>query len=365
LGAAPSAAVRKTSRKAPLFAGLLVVALGAGGHFGWHWWTIGQFEITMDDAYLNADKVIVAPRISGYIAQALVSDNQAVRRGDTLAVIDGREYRIALVSAQAEAEKAEAELLGAGAALAQQQAQVASVRADLDNAAAALTFAQQEFDRYQTLLRTGTGAVQRQQQAQADLRQRQAVRDKAQAALDAAQKQIDSLKAQQAGAKAALDAARAKVEQARLNLDDTKIVAPVDGVVGDRALRTGQYLTAGTNLLTVVPMGADIYLIANFKETQTAAMKVGQSVAFTLDAFGPHAFHGRVESFAPGTGAQFALLPPENATGNFTKIVQRVPVRIALDASDPLIGQLRPGLSAAATVDARTDAQQTREAALR
>lgn len=366
-GDKPSApdGARKRSNKRRLLAGLLVVALGAGGFFGWRWWTVGQYQISTDNAYLNADKVAVAPRIAGYVAQAFVGDNQTVHRGDTLALIDDREYRVALASAQADSEKAEADLAGVGAALGQQQAQVESVRADLDNAVAALTFSQEEFKRYQNLLQTGAGSVQRQQQAQADLRQRQAARDKAQATLEAAQKQIDSLKAQQAGARATLDAARARVDQAKLNLDYTKIVAPADGVVGDRSLRAGQYVTPGTNLLTIVPMGADIYLVANFKETQTAAMKVGQQVAFTLDAFGGHEFKGRVESFAPGTGAQFALLPPENATGNFTKIVQRIPVRIALDASDPLIDALRPGLSADATVNTKPEADQVKEAALR
>ncbi len=348
-----------------LLAALLVIALGAGGSFGWRWWTVGQYQITTDNAYLNADKVTVAPRIAGYVAQSFVGDNQAVHRGDMLALIDDREYRVALASAQADAEKTQADLDGVGAALAEQQAQVESVRADLDNAVAALTFAQEEFSRYQNLLQTGAGSVQRQQQAQAELRQRQAARDKAQAALDAARKQIESLKAKQAGARATLDAARARVEQARLNLDYTKIVAPIDGVVGDRALRAGQFVTPGANLLTIVPMGADIYLVANFKETQTAAMNVGQDVSFTLDAFGNHEFKGRVESFAPGTGAQFALLPPENATGNFTKIVQRIPVRIALDASDPLIDRIRPGLSAEATVNTKPESERIKEAELR
>jgi membrane fusion protein (multidrug efflux system) len=361
----PAAVAPKKPNRRRLLAGLLLVALGAGGVFGWRWWTVGQYQITTDNAYLNADKVTIAPRIAGYVAQALVADNQAVRRGDTLALIDDREYRVALASAQADADKAQADLLGVGAALAQQQAQVESARADLDNAEAALTFAQQEYNRYQNLLQTGAGSAQRQQQAQADLRQRQAGRDKAKATLDAAQQQIESLKAQQSGARATLDAARAKVDQAKLNLDYTKIVAPIDGVVGDRSLRMGQYVTPGTNLLTIVPMGADIYLVANFKETQTTAMKVGQDVAFTLDAFGNHEFRGRVESFSPGTGAQFALLPPENATGNFTKIVQRVPVRIALDASDPLIDKLRPGLSAEARVNTRPATDQVKEAALR
>jgi membrane fusion protein, multidrug efflux system len=351
-GPAQSAPAPKRNPRRFVLAALLLAVLVAGGGFGWRWWAIGRYEITTDNAYLNSDKVTIAPRIAGALAQVFVTDNQPVRRGDTLAQIDDREHRVLLASAEAEAEKASAELLSVGANLAQQRAQVESARADLANADAALTFSQQEFGRYQNLRQAGSGSIQREQQADSDLRQRRAARDKAQAALEAAQQQVENLKAQEAGARAAIDVARARVEQAKLNLEYTKIVAPVDGVVGDRSLRPGQYLTAGTNLLTIVPMGSSIYLVANFKETQTGAISVGNRVSFTLDAFGDHVFAGRVESFSPGTGAQFALLPTENATGNFTKIVQRVPVRIALDPSDPLIGQLRPGLSAEATVHA-------------
>ncbi|MCO6416539.1 HlyD family secretion protein [Siccirubricoccus sp. KC 17139] len=223
-------------------------------------------------------------------------------------------------------------------------------RADLSNAEAALAFAVQEAQRYRDLLRTGAGTIQRSQQSTSDLQQRQAAVEKARASLIAAERQISSLEAQRASAVASLAGAEAKVDQARLNIEYTTIRAPIDGVVGDRSLRRGQYVLAGTNLLTLVPMGRDIYLTANFKETQVGAMVAGQPVTFTVDAFGSHEFHGRVESFAPGTGAQFALLPPENATGNFTKVVQRVPVRIALDAGDPLLARLRPGLSVEATV---------------
>ena len=347
---AQSPSPRKGNRRRVVLATLFLTFVAAGGAYGWRWWAVGRYEITTDNAYLNSDKVTVAPRIAGILSQVFVADNQPVRRGDLLAQIDDREHRVLLASTEAEAEKASAELLSVGATLAQQRAQVKSARADLANAAAALTFSEQEFGRYQNLRQAGSGSVQREQQADSDLRQRRAARDKAQAALEAAQQQVENLKAQEAGARAAIDVARARVEQARLNLEYTKIVAPVDGVIGDRSLRPGQYLTAGTNLLTIVPMGASIYLVANFKETQTGAISIGHRVTFTLDAFGDHEFAGRVESFSPGTGAQFALLPAENATGNFTKIVQRVPVRIALDPSDPLIGQLRPGLSAEATV---------------
>ena len=365
-GPAQSRPPRKGKARRFVLAALLLAVLSAGAGFGWRWWAIGRYEITTDNAYLNSDKVTVAPRIAGYLSQVFVADNQPVRRGDMIAQIDDREHRVLLASAEAEAEKASAELLGVGANLAQQRAQVESARADLANADAGLTFSQQEFGRYQNLRQAGSGSVQREQQADADLRQRKAARDKAQAALEAAQQQVENLKAQEAGARAAIDIARARVEQAKLNLEYTKIVAPVDGVVGDRSLRPGQYLTAGTNLLTIVPMGSSIYLVANFKETQTEAISVGNKVSFTLDAFGDHVFAGRVESFSPGTGAQFALLPAENATGNFTKIVQRVPVRIALDPSDPLVGQLLPGLSAEATVHTKpTDEPSIKQAELR
>lgn len=344
----PPAAKRRKARV--ILSLLLLSALGGGVSYGWHWWTVGRFLETTEDAYLQADKVIVAPRIAGHVAEVLVGDNQPVRAGDVIARLDDREYRVMLKQAEAEVGKNRAQLLGTAAAIMQQQAQVESSRAEVENTDAALDFATKEYTRYQNLLQTGSGTVQRQQQADADLRQKRAAHDKSIASLEAARKQVDSLKALEGSARASLEAAQAKVEQAQLNLTYTTITAPVDGVVGDRSLRVGQFVSAGTGLLTVVPTGRDIYLVANFKETQTGQMVEGQRVTFTVDALGPHEFEGRVESFSPGTGAQFALLPPENATGNFTKVVQRVPVRITLDDKDLLLGRLRPGLSVEATV---------------
>ncbi|MGY2050591.1 HlyD family secretion protein [Methylobacterium sp. JK268] len=349
---APGAAPPPRRRRRLVLPLLVLLILASAGAYGWHWWTIGRFLETTDDAYLQADKVTVAPRVAGYVAEVLVGDNQAVKAGAVVARLDDREVRVALKQAEAEVEKNRAQLLGFAAAILQQQAQVASARADLVNAEAALTFSQQEYTRYQDLMKTGSGTVQRQQQADADLRQRRAARDKSAASLDAAQKQVESFRALETSARASLEGAQAKVEQARLTLSYATITAPIAGVVGDRSLRVGQFVSAGTGLLTLVPMGRDIYLVANFKETQVGAMAEGQRVSFTVDAFGDHVFAGRVESFAPGTGSQFALLPPENATGNFTKIVQRVPVRVALD-DDPLLARLRPGLSVEATVHTR------------
>ncbi len=335
---------------------LVVLALGAGAlglHAGWQWWTIGRYQEMTDDAFLQADKVTVAPKVGGFVADVLVTDNQPVRAGDVLARIDDRDYQVVLLQDQADLDKARASLQGIGSALVQQQARIVEARADVANATAALAFATQEHKRYTDLVTSGAGTMQRSQQAVSDLQIKRAALDHADAAYDAAQKQTDGLRSLEDGARASLRRAEINLQQARLNIGYTTITAPIDGVVGDRSLRRGQLVQPGTNLLTVVPMGSAIYLVANFKETQTGAMEHGGVASFTVDAFGPHVFHGRIDSLAPGTGSQFALLPPENATGNFTKIVQRVPVKITLDAGDPLVARLRPGLSAEAVVDLR------------
>ncbi len=184
---------------------------------------------------------------------------------------------------------------------------------------------------------------------------KQAALDKAKAGYDAAQKQTDGLRSLEDAARATLRRAEINLRQAGNNIEYTVIKAPIDGVVGDRSLRRGQLVQPGSNLLTLVPMGPAIYVVANFKETQTGQMVEGQRTSLTVDALGSHVFAGRIESLAPGTGSQFALLPPENATGNFTKIVQRVPVKIALEPGDSWIARLRPGLSAEATVDIRDE----------
>ena len=352
---APAAAPPKARRGRLILGVLLILGLAAGARYGWHWWTVGRFEETTDNAFLQADKVTVAAKVTGYVTKVFVGDNQAVKAGDVLALIDSRDAEIALKQARADLQKARAQLDGFEAAVIQQLASVDSAKADVANAEAGLAFATQEAKRYGDLVATGAGTTQRAQQTDADLRQRTATLAKNRAALDAAEKQVKTYEALASSASAGIDSAEAKLDQAKLNLGYTTITAPVDGVVGDRAVRVGQLVQTGTGLLTVVPMGRDIYLVANFKETQLGHMVVGQPVTFTVDAFDDHAFHGVVDSFSPGTGAQFALLPPENATGNFTKIVQRVPVRIRLAAADALLPRLRPGLSVEATVDVRDD----------
>ena len=339
--------------KRTLGAVVLLIALVAGVCFGWRWWTTGRFMESTDNAFLQADKVVAAPKVGGYVAEVLVGDNQRVWAGQILARIDERDYRIALLQAQADLDKAQASINGVAAALVQQAAKIEEAKADVATQTAALDFATEEEQRYGALLQKGAGTTQRSHQATSDLLQRHAALDKARASYDAAEKQTDALRSLEAAARASLQRAEINLDQAKLNLEYTTIRSPIDGVVGDRSVRKGQLVQPGANLLTIVPMGEAIYLIANFKETQLGAMAEGQNASFTVDAYGDHVFHGRVDSFAPGTGAQFALLPPENATGNFTKIVQRVPVKIALDGGDPMIFRLRPGLSAEATVDTR------------
>lgn len=343
----------RLKRKQVILALLFTAALAGSANYGWHWWTTGRFEEVTDDAFLQADKVVVAPKVGGFVSEVFVTDNQPVKAGDLIARIDDRDYQVVLLQDVADVDKSKASLEGVGAALIQQQARVVEARADVANTKAGLAFAEQEEKRYSDLYARGAGTNQRAQQTASELRIKRAAVDKAEASYDAAQKSIDGLRSMEAAARAMLRRSEINLQQAKLNIGYTEIRAPIAGVVGDRSLRRGQLVQAGTNLLTIVPMGEAIFLTANFKETQVGRMEPGHAASFTVDAFGAHVFHGRIESFAPGTGSQFALLPPENATGNFTKIVQRVPVRIALEPGDPMIARLRPGLSVEATIDVR------------
>jgi membrane fusion protein, multidrug efflux system len=298
---------------------------------------------------------VISPKVAGYVAELRVTDNQVVDAGELLLRIDPRDYQAALAQAQADVASAEADIRNIDAQTAQQQSVLDQARADIATAQSDLTFSQQEFARYQDLARTGTGTVQRSQQAAADLRDKTAALARSRATLDAAQKQVAVLQTQLGKAQAALQHSQAGLQQAKLNVGYSDIVSPIAGAVGNRTVQIGQYVQPGTQLMTIVPMQKNIYVIANYKETQIGQMFRGESADITVDTFPGKHLHGIVDSLAPGSGAQFALLPPENATGNFTKIVQRVPVKILIDAGDPgLLQQLRPGLSVTATVDIRT-----------
>jgi len=340
----------------------LATALGvaAATDFGHYYLTSGRYLETTDDAYVKADSTIIAPKVSGYIAQVLVNDNQPVTAGQLLAKIDDRDFRAALSQAEADVAAAEAAVRNLEAQIALQQPIIEQGTADIAAAEANLKFAREEQARYDGLMKTGSGTVQRAQQTDAALRASTAQMQHAKSGLLAAERKVDVLTTQRAQAVAQRDRAGAAEQQAALNLSYTAVTAPVDGTVGARSLRVGQFVQAGTQLMAVVPLDA-VYVVANFKETQLTHVRSGQPVELTIDGFHGTRLRGHVDSLSPASGLEFALLPPDNATGNFTKIVQRVPVKIVLD-DHKLAGLLRPGMSAEPTVDTKATVVAEREA---
>ncbi|WP_063687079.1 HlyD family secretion protein [Bradyrhizobium stylosanthis] len=345
----------------------LILALLAGTatmvYYGHDYWTYGRYLETTDDAYVKADSTIIAPKVSGYIAKVLVGDNEKVRAGQPLAKIDDRDFKAALDQAKADVAAGEASVRNIDAQLELQQPIIAQSTADVAAADANLKFAQEERARYDDLMKSGSGTIQRAQQTDAALRASNAQLQHAKSGLMAAQRKVDVLTTQRAQATAQLERARAVAQQAALNLSYTEITAPVDGTVGARSLRVGQYVQAGTQLMAVVPLDA-VYVVANFKETQLTHVRPGQPVELHVDSFRNHTLRGHVDSLSPASGLEFALLPPDNATGNFTKIVQRVPVKIVLD-DHSLTGLLRPGMSAVPTVNTKQTVVAERETARR
>ncbi|WIW47333.1 HlyD family secretion protein [Bradyrhizobium sp. 62B] len=341
----------------------LAIGVAVAGDYGYDYLKTGRYLESTDDAYVKADSTIIAPKVSGYIAKVLVADNERVRAGQTLARIDDRDFRTALDQAKADVAAAEASVRNIDAQLELQQPVIEQSTADVAAADANLKFAQEERARYDDLMKSGSGTIQRAQQTDAALRASSAQAQHAKFGLLAAQRKIDVLTTQRAQATAQLARARAVAQQAALNLSYTEINAPVDGTVGARSLRVGQYVQAGTQLMAVVPLDA-VYVIANFKETQLTHVRPGQPVELHIDSFRDKTLRGHVDSLSPASGLEFALLPPDNATGNFTKIVQRVPVKIVLD-DHSLAGLLRPGMSAVPTVDTKQAVLAARETAKR
>ncbi|MBX9646907.1 MAG: HlyD family secretion protein [Xanthobacteraceae bacterium] len=356
----------RPSRKAVQRAALalaLILGIATAADFGYSYFTTGRYLESTDDAYVKADSTIVSPKVSGYIAQVLVGDNQPVKAGQILARIDDRDFRAALDSAHADVDAAEAAVRNLDAQVALQQPIIEQETADVAAAEASLQFAQEEQARYDGLMKTGSGTIQRAQQTDAALREKSAQLQHEKFGLVAAQRKIDVLTTDRAKAVAQLDRARAVEQQAALNLSYTRISAPVDGTVGARSLRVGQFVQAGTQLMAVVPLDA-VYVVANFKETQLTHVRNGQPVEIRIDSFHGTTLKGHVDSLSPASGLEFALLPPDNATGNFTKIVQRVPVKIVLDDHN-LTGLLRPGMSAEPTVNTKATVLAERETQVR
>jgi membrane fusion protein (multidrug efflux system) len=329
---------------------LVVVGLGV---LLFNWWTTGRFVQTTNDAFLQADQVTVAPKVAGYVEQVLVADNQDVAAGQALVRIDPRDPQAKLDQAQAQVDQGRAAIAQAEAQVSQQRAVIAQAQAQLGGSKESAAYAAREVDRYTPLAQNGAETAEHLDQLRQNRNQATAQAAGAVAQVQAAQRQIETLRAQIGVTRAQMKQAAAEVRQAQTDVEGSLVRASIAGRVGDRSVRPGQYVQPGTRLMTVVPVQA-IYLNANFKETQIGRMRPGQSVEIKIDALGRQKLKGVVDSFAPGTGAQFALIPPSNATGNFTKIVQRVPVRIRVFVPANLRAVLLPGLSVEASVDTKT-----------
>jgi membrane fusion protein, multidrug efflux system len=343
---------RRWSLKQLLIAAGAPLLIAATAGYGNYYWRTGRFLVSTDDAYVQAHSVLISPKVSGYLSEAPVDDNRSVKAGEVLARIDPRDYQTALDQARANVAAAQAAIDTLHQQIDQQMLVIEQGRHQVTSDQAALVFSQQDFQRYTQLAKDGWGTVQRSQQAQADIREKDATLQHDVAVVSAAQRQIGVFKAQVSQAAAMLAQQQAMEHQAELNLSYTIITAPVDGTVGVRTLRVGQYVQAGTQLMAVVPLQA-VYVVANYKETQLTDVRPGQAVTIDVDTFPGAKVTGHVDSVAPASGQEFALLPPDNATGNFTKIVQRIPVKIVVDTDDPLANLLRPGMSVEPTIDTK------------
>ena len=348
----PSQGVLKIGLKRLLMYSAIGLGALAVATYGYHWVTVGRFIETTDDAYVGGDITVIAPKVAGFIEQVAVTDNQVVNAGDLLVKLDDRDYRAALARAEAAAEAQQATLANLDATRRLQLAVIAQTRAGITAAEAEVKRSREDEARFRDLSAHSAASIQVYQKTEADYKEALAQDQKSRAAADAAERQLDVIDTQKRQTEAALAEAKASVDLARLNLSYTELRAPIAGVVGNRSARTGAYAAIGTQLISIVP-AQGLWIDANFKESQLARMRAGLPVTVSADVLPGHKFVGHVESLAPATGAQFSVLPAENATGNFTKIVQRVPVRIVLDGAASTLGRLRPGLSVSVDVDER------------
>ena len=347
---------RRLSRRQHALAGAVLLLAAGAAWYGHHWWTVGRFIESTDDAYVGGDVTVIAPKVSGLIAEVAVTDNQAVKAGDLLVKLDDRDYRAALAKAEAAVAGQRARLANLDAARRLQEAMIAEAQAGITAADAEIERSRDDQTRYRQLSATAAASVQSFQRAEADYRKAIAGGERTRAALLAAERQLEVIDTEKQQTAAALAAALADRETAALNLGYTELRAPIDGTVGNRSARAGAYASVGAQLISLVP-ARGLWVDANFKESQLARMRPGLPARIEADVLPGEVFHGRVASLAPATGAEFSILPPENATGNFTKIVQRVPVRVLLEGDDSALGKLRPGLSVTVEVDERPESR--------
>jgi membrane fusion protein (multidrug efflux system) len=350
---APPRGFSLSRKKALLSAGVLAMLIAAIW-FGHRWWTIGRFMQSTDDAYVGGDVTEISPHVSGFITTILVSDNQRVSTGQELIRIDAADFAAARDHAAATVQQRQATLTSLQAQTALQHSLIAQAAADLESHRDDATFAASDAIRYRDLASTKAGSGRDAEKAQTAERTAHSAVAGSAARLDAARKQLSVLEATINETQAALAQSQAELQTARLNLGYTVIRSPIDGYIGDRSTQVGAYVTAGAHLLSIVP-AQGLWVDANFKEDQLGAMRAGQPATVVVDVAPDHTFQGHLLSVAPATGAVFSVIPPQNATGNFTKIVQRVPVRIELDGALPPPGLFRPGLSTTVSVDTRRE----------
>ncbi|WP_257169844.1 HlyD family secretion protein [Bradyrhizobium sp. SRS-191] len=328
----------------PLLAVIVALAFVALATSRWNAWTGNATTQSTNDAYVRADLTQLSSRVAGEVLKVAVSDFQQVKAGDLLVQIDPADYQAQVSQAEANVEAAQAALDNLSNQVELQYATIAQAEAQQVSAGAAEVQARQEEERQQSLSQSEAGTKQRLEQATAAYAKAQADVRASRAVIAAQRHQLEVLTGTKKQRGADLAGAKAALAAARLKLGYTRITAPFDGVVGQRQVQTGDYVNIGSSLIAVVPL-PQVFVIANYKETQLTHVAPGQPVDVTVDSFPGETLHGRVERIAPASGSQFALLPPDNATGNFTKVVQRIPVRIALDANQPLLVRLLPGMS--------------------
>jgi membrane fusion protein (multidrug efflux system) len=334
---------------------LVPLILAAGVFFGYRYWTVGRFQISTDDAYIGADIATLSAKVSGYVTSVEVGDHAHVRTGDVIARIDDGDYKLAVQTATDKIATQKASIARMDSQIVAQQAAIEQARAQLTANEADAKRASLELDRQKDLAQRDFSSRQTLETTEARNTQAVAAVRSAKAAIDAALANVEVTKAQKGEAEGTLKQLETALAIAQRDLSFTVIRAPFDGVIGNRAMQKGDLVQPGQRLASLVPLDA-VYIDANFKETQLEGMRAGQAVDIEVDAVPGHVFHGKVVSFAPASGAVFSLLPPENATGNFTKVVQRVPVRIRVEQRADEHDLLRPGMSVVVSVNTKADA---------
>ncbi len=350
----PTAVLKMSPLKRNLLGAAIVVAIALGGYYALNYWTVGRFQVTTDDAYVGVRSATLSPKVSGYVTEIAVADNAAVKAGDLIARIDPVDYQLAVRASQDQIALQHATMARIGQQILAQQAMVEQARAQATASRAASTKAEADFKRQTELAARQINSAATFDQAKANRDQAAANVTAADAAVTAAIANVAVYTAQRQEAENVLKQNETSLARAQRDLSFTDIRAPFDGVLGNRAMQIGDYVQPAQRLASLVPL-REVYIDANFKETQLSRLQTGQRVKITVDAQSGTVIEGRVVSVAPASGSVFSLLPPDNATGNFTKVVQRVPVRIAVPAETAAKSVLRPGMSVVVSVDTKAE----------